>query len=484
MATCPNCGAILSGAGSRCATCSLPVNRGKRRSPEAFRLWRPGVFGVADLTLGALVVGALALWLAWGAPDWTKLAGPTDRSAIPQTDNSRIQTTRLYGLPRDPTHLPEVTILTEEGIRFYSVGQYPEACQRFTDALEKEEINPTLRENVARCFEGWGWQTLRSGKAEEAALLFGQGLRQDPNSAPLLTGLALAAIHAGRPNEALEPLEQAVAGTPDPEAALLLARLYDQRDQADLAVLHLRRLLERDPSHANARQLLDKLERERRVEAGYQRDESEHFVVKYRAPRALESRRVLMQILKEAYESVGRQLNFFPPEKLTVILYPEERFREVTGTHHWASGLFDGKIRLPVGTLQGRTQALERLLTHEYTHAVVHILTKGRAPRWLQEGLAQHVEKVPDDPDLHLPGGMTLAGLEALLSDGDLAKARMGYKISLWVVRDLLQRGGMERMGELLARLGRGEAASSALQAVYGLPLAELEAQWRGVLGG
>ncbi|MBI3625785.1 MAG: tetratricopeptide repeat protein [Candidatus Rokubacteria bacterium] len=299
-----------------------------------------------------------------------------------------------------------------------------------------------------------------------------------------MTGLGLAAIHAGRPDEALAPLERAVAGSPDPETTLLLARLYDQRDQADRAVLHLRRLLERDPSHANARQLLDKLERERRVEAGYRREESNHFVVKYRGPRAPESRRVLMQILEEAYESVGREFNFFPPEKLTVILYPEERFREVTGTHHWASGLFDGKIRLSVGRLQGRTQALERLLTHEYTHVVVHLLAKGRAPRWLQEGLAQHAEKVPDDPDLHLRGGMTLAGLEALLSDGDLAKARMGYKISLWVVRDLLQRGGMERMGELLTRLGRGEPASNAIPGVYGLPLAELEAQWRGVLGG
>jgi hypothetical protein len=79
---------------------------------------------------------------------------------------------------------------------------------------------------------------------------------------------------------------------------------------------------------------------------------------------------------------------------------------------------------------------------------------------------------------------MTLVGLEALLRDGDLAKARMGYQVSLWVVRDLLQRGGMERMRELLARLGKGELAADAVPRVYGLALAELEAQWQRILGG
>jgi len=484
MAACPHCGATLSSPFSRCRTCSLPAKRAERRPPEESPSRHRRAFGGVDVALGVLAVGFLALWFAWGRPDSTKPAGPADGPAASQKQVSELQRTRLLGLPPERAHLPEVTVLTEEGIRLYSAGQYPDACQRFADALEKEQVSPTLRQNVARCFEGWAWQTLRTGRAEEAGLLFRQGLRQDPDSSPLLTGLALAAIHAGRPDEALEPLERAVTGSPDPEATLLLARLYDQRDQADRAVVHLRRLLERDPSHASARQLLDKLEREQRVEAGYWKDESKHFVVKYRGPRELEVRRVVMEILEEAYESVGREFNFFPPEKVTVILYPEGRFQEVTGTHHWASGLFDGKIRLPVGTLQGRIQALKRLLTHEYTHAVVHLLAKGRAPRWLQEGLAQHVERVPDDPNLHLPGGMTLAGLEALLRDGDLAKARMGYQISLWVVRDLLQRGGMERMGKLLTRLGRGEPATSAIPSVYGLPLAELEAQWQAMLSG
>jgi len=462
VATCPSCGATLSSAFSPCSTCAPPAPRPTRR-----------IFGTRPLAAVALALLALSIvGLAF-------LSGPPAPA-----DRSSPRGTRLVGLPPSRAELPEVTILTEEGIRFYSAGQYPDACQRFTDALERERENSILRQNVARCFEGWGWQSLRAGKAEEAGLLFRQGLLQEPESPPLLTGLALAAIHAGRPDEALEPLERAVGVSPDPEATLLLARLYDKRDQSARALAHVRRLLERDPSHAEGTRLLEKLERERRAEAGYWKDETAHFVVKYRGPRELEIRRAVLEVLEDVYDAVGREFKFFPDEKLTVILYPDERFQEVTGAHHWVSGLFDGKIRLPVGALQGRTQALERLLTHEYTHALVHLLSRGRAPRWLQEGLAQHAEGISDDPDLHVSGGMTLAGLEALLRDGDVAKARMGYKVSLWVVRDLLQRGGMERIRELLVRLGSGESAADAVPRVYGLPLAELQAQWHRILGG
>jgi hypothetical protein len=71
-----------------------------------------------------------------------------------------------------------------------------------------------------------------------------------------------------------------------------------------------------------------------------------------------------------------------------------------------------------------------------------------------------------------------------LLSDPDPARARAGYDVALWVVHDLLDRGGAPAMRDLMARLGRGETIAVAVPAVYGLSLAELEHQWRRVLGG
>src|SRR5688500_2978176 len=85
---------------------------------------------------------------------------------------------------------------------------------------------------------------------------------------------------------------------------------------------------------------------------------------------------------------------------------------------------------------------------------------------------------------LRLPGAPTLAGVEALVSEADPLHARTGYDVSLWIVRDLLDRGGMPAMRELLRRLGRGESLDVAIPSIYGLRQADLETQWRRVLGG
>ncbi|HLC40317.1 MAG TPA: tetratricopeptide repeat protein [Methylomirabilota bacterium] len=431
--------------------------------------------GLLEAGLITVCVGLSAAWFLW-QPDVTS----TNR---PPAVELRRQDPRVVAPSRD-AGAPEVVALTEDGIKLYSIGQYAEACQRFADAFERDQSNSTLRLNLARCFEGWGWQMLRAGRPEEANALFRQGLRQAPESEPLLKGIGLSAIHAGRPEEALEPLEAVVHSRPDAEATLLLAKLYDQRDQTDRAITLLRKLLEHEPNHSEAGALLAKLERERQAESGFWRDESRHFIVKYRGVRELEIRRVVLQLLEELYDRVGGELAVYPPEKVTVILYPEERFQEVTGAHRWASGLFDGKIRLPVGSLDGRSRALERLLTHEYTHALIHIATRGRAPRWLHEGLAQHEEGMQLLPGMSAKSGITLASLEAVFQESDVERARQGYQLALWVVRDLLARGGVHSIRQLLERVGQGEAIDAALSLVYGLPLAELERQWRVSLRG
>ena len=82
----------------------------------------------------------------------------------------------------------------------------------------------------------------------------------------------------------------------------------------------------------------------------------------------------------------------FPAEPITVVLYTQQQFRDVTRTPGWSGGLFDGRIRLPVrGGLADRRE-FERVLTHEYVHALVHSVAAGGVPAWLNEGLAAALE--------------------------------------------------------------------------------------------
>jgi tetratricopeptide (TPR) repeat protein len=418
------------------------------------------------LVLGALLLGAAALTLGWREGRRYERGGAEGAVSFASL--------RAH----------DAQALTEEAIHLYAAGQFPRACEKFGLAAADDPSSSARRQDVIRCFEGWGWHALREGRPDEATLLFEQGLTETPDDPALLKGLGVAAVHAGRPDDAFAPLERAALAEYDPEVRLLLAHLHDRRDDPARAVVNLKAVLEREPTNEAARRMLDKVEREWRAEAGFRREVTPRFVVKYRDTLDAEARREIVTHLEAAAARVGRTLAYAPHERTTVVLYEHREFRDVTRVHAWATGLFDGKIRLPVGRVRPPAQELERLARHEYAHAAIHDLTRGRAPRWLHEGLAQALEGAGADPILRAPAGLTLAGVEALAADSDPVRARAGYDIALWIVRDLLDRGGMEPLRELLARLGAGETMAEAMPRVYGLRLTELESQWRRVLGG
>ena len=426
----------------------------------------PPIRNVRLLVLVALLLGAAALALGWREGRRYERAGG-EGAVVFASLRAR-----------------DAQALSEEAIRLYATGQFPRACEKFGLAAADDPSSSTRRQDVIRCFEGWGWHALREGRPDEAALLFRQGLTQTPDDPALLKGLGVAAVHAGRPDDAFGPLEQAARVEYDPEVRLLLAHLHDRRDDPAQALANLRAVLEREPTNETARRLLDKVEREARAEAGFRREVTPRFVVKYRDTLDAEARRAIVAHLEAAAARIGRMLAYTPQERTTVVLYEQHEFRDVTHVHAWATGLFDGKIRLPVVRARPPAHELERLTAHEYAHAVIHDLTRGRAPRWLHEGLAQVLEGAASDPLLRAPSGLTLAGVEALAGDSDPLRARAGYDVALWIVRDLLDRGGIEPLRELLARLGAGETIVEAMPRVYGLRLSELESQWRRVLGG
>src|SRR5204862_6751608 len=113
-----------------------------------------------------------------------------------------------------------------------------------------------------------------------------------------------------------------------------------------------------------------------------------HFPVLFEGPadEALASR--ALEILESAYWRVSTALALYPEGVITVALYTQEQFRDITRSPDWAAAVYDGRIRVPVRGALTKPAELERVLAHEFTHVLVRTLAPQGVPTWLNEGLA------------------------------------------------------------------------------------------------
>ncbi len=83
--------------------------------------------------------------------------------------------------------------------------------------------------------------------------------------------------------------------------------------------------------------------------------------------------------------------------------------------------MYDGRIKMPIGGLERGSERLKRTLRHEYAHAAIVTLSRGKAPVWLNEGLAQ----VAEEP----VGGGRMARLRMGLADDAPVARRAGARL-------------------------------------------------------
>jgi hypothetical protein len=85
-------------------------------------------------------------------------------------------------------------------------------------------------------------------------------------------------------------------------------------------------------------------------------------------------------------------LNSYPSEAITVLLYTDRQFQDITRAPAWAGGEFDGRIRVAVAGALRTPAALDRVMVHEFVHAAIATLAPRGVPVWVHEGLASVLE--------------------------------------------------------------------------------------------
>jgi hypothetical protein len=312
----------------------------------------------------------------------------------------------------------------------------------------------------------------------QAALVF------MPDHAILLENYAGVLLRLGRTEEAVERARQATRVSPQSaDAFLLLGYAYYRSDHNRDAIAALRKSLELRPDE-RAQELLARVERESRTEADFRQQESSHFTLRYegsQAPDAL--RRQILDTLEQDYSDLSRDLNAVPGN-IFISLYTDQAFFDVTQAAAWTAALNDGKIRIPISGVNSVTPELAHVLRHELVHSFINQITHGRAPTWLNEGIAE-LEEGRSTAEigsrlaaLYVSGRQVpLSQLEAGFQDYSTAEAAVAYAESLAAVEYIRNTYGVSDLARLLQRLGEGQSVESALRSTIHGGYAELEAE-------
>jgi tetratricopeptide (TPR) repeat protein len=314
-----------------------------------------------------------------------------------------------------------------------------------------------------------------------------QALSFAPDNLGLLLNLSVLYLRENQFSTALESLEHARRVMPDSspvaaDIAKLMGWAYYDANKLDHAVEEwkLAEHLRPDPDVENA---LEKAERDRAEEESYREGETVHFALKYNGSATPDLARGILHALEEDFRALESQLDFTPPEQIGVILYTEQSFADITRAPSWAGAINDGRIRIPVQGLVSVTPELGRVLKHELTHSFVGQKSHGRAPTWLQEGVAQYIEgrrtvNVGALLDAANQGFVpTLAGLEGSWMGLSGSSAAMAYAWSLAVVEAIVQAGGISDLSRLLDRIASAPSIEEAVRDALHSDYADLQQQ-------
>ena len=293
-----------------------------------------------------------------------------------------------------------------------------------------------------------------------------------------------------------------------PEAHFYLALIEARRGHLDAAEAHLRAFLSVagegfDEWRASALRRLAQLDDERALLASSGAGELRLVALRH-SDFAIEADAALLaaggaefaptisRLLGDTRAQVGAALGVAPEQPIGVVLYGRASYARAHA-HRFSFqtiGFYDGRIHVvsaahPGGELRG-------LLTHEYTHALFKRLAGDDQPYWLNEGLAEMLERAAlRRPPLSRGEEMQLRAAIAAgewlplrriapsfsgLSD---AQARLAYATSTAAADWLARHTSVEQRAELLRSLGRGVDVDDALRAAAGVDSDGLDAALR-----
>lgn len=335
------------------------------------------------------------------------------------------------------------------------------------------------------------WSALERGDASKAAAIFREALDRSPSNPALLFGAGYAAYMLGRHGDAISSLKKAVAVDPRmKDAFVLLAKIAYETTDLDLSIKSLEKAVALDPRDRALKEELEHRKKESSVHGAMSERPGARFRVLFEgaADKAVSDR--VARTLESAYWRIGKALNSYPSETLTVMLYTDQNFQDITRAPAWSGGGYDGLIRLPARGALRSPAALDRVVTHEFVHAVITSSAPRGVPAWVHEGLASYFElgsHAWTSEVLRLADGqLTLEQMTDGFARFDSDTALVAYAQSYVAAKLLVETLGVN-LGTFIQLLGGGQTYDQALSALNVKPdgfQAEWKRRLRAIRGG
>jgi tetratricopeptide (TPR) repeat protein len=325
-----------------------------------------------------------------------------------------------------------------------------------------------------------GAKALDERRFADALASFTAAAKLAPRDAEIAFGVGVSAYLLGQNGEAERQFLRTLQLNPRfTDASILLGELQYRSGRISDAVATYEVALKSAPSDARLKEKIAAWSAEAKAESRFAETRGVHFRVLFEGPVDQALARRAVDILEAAYLKIGDALGFYPPDSVDVVLYTSQQFRDITRGPAWASGVFDGRIRVPVKGALDQVGDLERVLTHEYVHAIVAHLAGRGVPAWVNEGLAVVLE----------PGG--LAGAERVIAGARSrpplrqlhsgfsglpdTQAQLAYAESAVAARAMLDVRGPSAVVMLLRDLGAGAQFAAAFHQRIGVRYEEFE---------
>ncbi len=369
-------------------------------------------------------------------------------------------------------------------------GEYEKGLEHLRRAYLLFPLNVTFKRNLAEGYAAYGHQFFKQKRYEQADENFIKAMELYPEEAVYSLLRGICNYHLKKYDVARYELEQAKARRNDSAEVLYYLGLVEyETENRTLAMELWEQALTLSPGRKEIIELLAKTRKESAVESGMDRGHSSHFDLTYDSGVDKNFALSVLDVLESAANQIGAELGLFPEARVPVAIYKRDDFKTVTDSPDWSGGFYDGKIRLPFGSLKEVTPAMRGVLFHEYAHVVIFELTRGNCPLWLNEGIAemfgrmQYNRPMPEFGQAARKNAFTdFRKLETGFNSLSSSNAALAYQQSYALVNYTVTKYGWHRIKQILSGLGKGMTIDMSISESlkdYSLGYDGLVKEWR-----